>query len=178
MRLLGIGTAGAMTGCVGTQNDENQNKGTQDRTEQDETDQDDNTTDMTEQEGLVTVTAEKETVEESVGRIKNDIEANENLSLVTELNHSENAATVDQNLPPTVVLMFGNPAAGTPLMQEARTIGVDLPQKILVWENDDGEVMLTYNDPTHVAERHGIEGQDELLENIRGALDTLAAGEM
>jgi len=128
--------------------------------------------------GLVTRTAEEETVDEAVERIKGTIGSDEKpLSLVAELDHRENAEKIDMDLPPTVVLMFGNPAAGTPLMQEARTVGVDLPQRMLVWEDDD-EVKLTYNDPEHLAERHGIEGQEELLGNIKNALDALASGEM
>jgi uncharacterized protein (DUF302 family) len=128
--------------------------------------------------GLVTRTADEETVEEAFERIRGTIESDENpLSFLYHLDHRENASSVEMDLPPTVVIMFGNPAAGTPLMRESRTIGVDLPQKMLVWD-DDGEVKITYNDPEHLAERHGIEGQKELLGNIRNALDALAAGEM
>jgi len=183
-------TAAGLAGCVGnggdgddepeTGGDQNQTQQADGGTEDNETQEQDTDTDMNGDNGngLVTQTAEEETVEEAVGRITGAIESDDNpLSLLYQLDHRENAASVDMDLPPTVVLMFGNPAAGTPLMQEARTIGVDLPQKMLVWD-DDGEVKITYNDPEHLAERHGIEGEDELLGNIRGALDALAAGEM
>jgi len=181
-------TAAGLAGCVGDGGDgddepETGGNGTQgddEETDDNETQEQeqDTDTDMNGDKGLVTQTAEEETVEEAVGRITGAIESDDNpLSLLYQLDHRENAASVDMDLPPTVVIMFGNPAAGTPLMQEARTIGVDLPQKMLVWD-DDGEVKITYNDPEHLAERHGIEGEDELLGNIRGALDALAAGEM
>lgn len=180
VRLLGAGAVGAVTGCVGG-DDEPGGNGTPETDggtdETNETGDQETDTDMNGDNGIVTVTAEQATVDDTVGRVKDDIDTNENLSLVAELDHRENAGTVEMDLPPTVVVMFGNPAAGTPLMQEARSIGVDLPQKMLVWKDDD-EVKITYNDPEHIAERHGIEGQDELLGNIRGVLDALAEGEL
>lgn len=84
--------------------------------------------------------------------------------------------TADLELPPTVLLLFGNPAAGTPLMQKVRTIGVDLPQRMLVWDAD-GDTRVTYNDPTALANKHGIEGQTDRLEQIRSLLDSLATGD-
>lgn len=181
VRLSGLSAAG-FAGCVGNDGDGepggDQTQGADGEPEDmNETQNQDTDTEMDGNNGLVTVTAGEETVDEAVGRIEGDIDANENLSLIEKLDHRENAATVDMELPPTVVLMFGNPAAGTPLMQESRTVGVDLPQKMLVWEDED-EVKITYNDPEHLAERHGIEGMDELLGNIRNALDALSAGEM
>lgn len=191
--LSGITAAGAgFSGCVGGEGDggdgdepepggdQDQNQTQQDEgePEDNETQDQDTETDMNGDNGLVTQTADEETVDEAVGRLTDTVESDENpLSLLYQLDHRENASSVEMDLPPTVVIMFGNPAAGTPLMQDARTIGVDLPQKMLVWEDED-EVKITYNDPEHIAERHGIEGQKELLGNIRNALDALAAGEM
>ena len=74
----------------------------------------------------------------------------------------------DHRLP--VLIVFGNPNAGTPLMQADQCIGIDLPQKILVWEDADDGVYITYNDPFFIARRHNIQGQDKLLEAIAGAL--------
>jgi uncharacterized protein (DUF302 family) len=181
-------TAAGLAGCVGDGGDgEPEPGGDQNQTQQADGETDDNETqeqetdtetDMNGENGLVTQTADEETVDEAVGRITDTIESDENpLSLLYQLDHRGNASSVEMDLPPTVVIMFGNPAAGTPLMQDSRSIGVDLPQKMLVWD-DDGEVKITYNDPEHLAERHGIEGQDELLGNIRNALDALASGEM
>ena len=73
-----------------------------------------------------------------------------------------------------VLIVFGNPNAGTPLMQEQRSIGIDLPQKYLVWKDDSGNVNITYNDPFALADRHSIVSQDERLTAIAGALDNFA----
>jgi uncharacterized protein (DUF302 family) len=61
-------------------------------------------------------------------------------------------------LRPTELLIFGNAAAGTPLMQAAQTIGIDLPLKALAWEDASGRVWLSYNDPRWLARRHGLDG--------------------
>jgi uncharacterized protein (DUF302 family) len=125
--------------------------------------------------GIVTQSVDDESVDAAVQRITEAIETNEDLSLVAELDHAANAATVDLELPPMVVLFFGNPAAGTPVIQESPTAGLDLPQRMLVWD-DEGTVQVSYNDPEFVASRHGIEGQDERLGAIREALETIATG--
>src|SRR5699024_9476011 len=100
---------------------------------------------------------------------KNDV-----LSVIAELDHRQNAASVDMQLRPTRILMFGNPRLGTPLMQASQVTRLDLPQKLLVYEDDDGEVFNGYNDPEYLGDRHDIEGQDEGLEKIAGALKNLA----
>lgn len=97
------------------------------------------------------------------------------LTLVATIDHAENAASVDADLPPTRLFVFGNPEMGTPLMQERRTVGIDLPQKLLVWD-DDGQTRVAYNDPSYLAERHGLEGQDDRLEKMASALHGLATG--
>jgi len=73
---------------------------------------------------------------------------------------------------PTKLLMFGNPRAGTPVMLAAPSIAIDLPLKILVWEDDRGRVWLSYNDPAYLQRRHRVPRQ--LLQNIAAA-ETLAA---
>ena len=97
------------------------------------------------------------------------------LTLVTEVDHSANAARVDLPLMPTLLFIFGNPNLGTPLLQTKQTIGIDLPQKMLVFENSEG-VFIAYNDPAFLAARHRIRGQDEILTTITNALAGLAAG--
>ncbi|MFC6757038.1 MULTISPECIES: DUF302 domain-containing protein [Haloarcula] len=125
-------------------------------------------------DGLVTVTAEG-SVESTVDRITADIEASD-LTLLTTIDHAGNAASVDAELPPTTLLLVGNPAVGVPLMQASRTVAIDLPQKLLVW-GDDGQTMVAYNDPQYLAQRHGIDGQSDRLAQIRSVLDGLATGE-
>lgn len=130
--------------------------------------------DAVEGAGLVTVPGE-ETVEETVDRIESAAEEGP-VSVLTTIDHAANAASVDRELPPTTLLLVGNPDVGTPLMAESRSVAVDLPQKLLVWEDEDGSVQVTYNDPHYLAARHGIEEQDERIENVAAALEGLATG--
>ncbi|SIS18088.1 DUF302 domain-containing protein [Natronorubrum thiooxidans] len=108
----------------------------------------------------------------TVSRIERAIEQRA-LTLVTTIDHAENAASVDQSLPPTTLLVFGNPEAGTPLMQASRSIGIDLPQKMLVWE-DDGDVFVTYNDPRFLASRHDVDGLDDEIDAVANTLAEIA----
>jgi uncharacterized protein (DUF302 family) len=72
-------------------------------------------------------------------------------------------------------MIFGNPRAGTPLMQAAQTIGIDLPLKALVWQDEEGQTWLAYNDPTWLAARHNaVAGNDRLLAAMTDALVALA----
>ena len=90
------------------------------------------------------------------------------------IDHSANAARIGEELRANKLIIFGNPKVGTGLMQSAQTVGIDLPLKFLIWEDNGGQVHITYNSPQYLAERHGIEGQDELLSNISKALSGLA----
>ncbi len=95
------------------------------------------------------------------------------LTIVAEVDHSASAEKAGLTLPPTYLVIFGNPKAGTPLMQESRTVAIDLPQKMLVWE-DEGTVYVGYNDPVYLAERHGLDPEGEGIMNISAALSGLA----
>jgi uncharacterized protein (DUF302 family) len=75
------------------------------------------------------------------------------------IDHAAGAASVRLSLRPTTLVVFGHPAAGTPLMQAAQTTGIDLPLKVLVWEAADGSVNVTYNDPSWIATRHELDSQ-------------------
>lgn len=99
------------------------------------------------------------------------ITGNEALTVVAEVDHAANAQSVGLALDPTRLVIFGNPAVGTPLMQVDQTIGIDLPQKMLVFENA-GVVTVAYNDPAYLIERHGITGVD--VSGIATALAGLA----
>ncbi|QSW99742.1 DUF302 domain-containing protein [Haloterrigena alkaliphila] len=125
-------------------------------------------------DGLVTVESDAD-VETSVERVRDAIEGNDDLGLLAEFDHEANADSVDRDLEPTTVLVFGNPELGTPLMQAGRTLAIDLPQKLLVTERADGTVTVTYNDPTYLADRHGVEDQDDRLDTVSDALSSLAA---
>ena len=125
-------------------------------------------------DGLVTVESDAD-VETSVERVKDAIEGNDDLGLMADVDHEANADSVDRDLRLTTVLVFGNPDLGTPLMQSARTLAIDLPQKLLVMERADGTVTVTYNDPAYLADRHGVEDQDDRLDTVSDALSSLAA---
>jgi uncharacterized protein (DUF302 family) len=73
------------------------------------------------------------------------------------IDHAAGAAAVGLALPPTTVVIFGNARAGTPLMQAQRSIGLDLPLKMLAWQDADGKAWVTYQDPAWLARRHGID---------------------
>lgn len=78
------------------------------------------------------------------------------LTIFAVIDHAKGAAKVGQKLRPTQLIIFGSPKGGTPLMQCNQTAGIDLPLKILVWENAQGKVMLGYNDPMWIAKRHDV----------------------
>lgn len=90
------------------------------------------------------------------------------------VNHAANAQGVELNLRPTQVLIFGNPRIGTPLMNCAQSVAIDLPQKMLAWEDESGQTYLGYNDPQYLKSRHGIEGCDDVLDKVSGALANFA----
>ncbi len=124
--------------------------------------------------GLVTAIAPERTVGEAVERISSDIVAAGGTVIAT-VDHAAAARGAGLELPPTTVVIFGNPQAGTPLMQASQTAGIDLPQKLLVYESE-GQTMIAFNDPSYLARRHGIDGQDQRLAMIRQALERLATG--
>ena len=113
-------------------------------------------------------------VDETVTRLQSEIETR-GLRIMATVNHAANAANVDKTLSPTQVILFGNPNAGTPLMQSNQTIGIDLPQKMLVWEDSGGSVFVDYNDPAYLGRRHNITDKDQVLTNIAGILQGIAA---
>ncbi|MCT7655618.1 DUF302 domain-containing protein [Oceanimonas sp. NS1] len=88
------------------------------------------------------------------------------LTLFTRVNHAENATRVNLDLRPTEVILFGNPVVGTPLMQCAQEVAIELPQKALIWEDAEGKVWLAYNDPAYLKQRHNIQGCDEVIDKI------------
>ena len=95
------------------------------------------------------------------------------ITILARIDHAAAAARVGLALRPTEVMIFGNPRAGTPLMQAVQTIGTDLPLKALVWQDEGGLTWLAYDDPTWVAGRHNaVAGNDWLL---AGMTDTLVA---
>ena len=122
--------------------------------------------------GIITKVS-KVSFEQTYQQLRAVIDNNPNLKIIGELDHQKNAASVDLKLNPTRIILFGNPNLGTPLMQNAQTIGLDLPQKILVYQEEDGTVKVAYNDPLYLKNRHTVTGQEAILEKISGALNKL-----
>ena len=97
------------------------------------------------------------------------------ISIMARIDHAAAAAAVGMALGPTEVLIFGNPRAGTPLMQAVQTIGIDLPLKALFWQDEGGTTWLAYDDPQWLAQRHGIDaGLDQTLQAMADALGAVA----
>jgi uncharacterized protein (DUF302 family) len=94
------------------------------------------------------------------------------IALFALVDHSGEAAKVGMKMRPTKLLIFGNPKAGTPLMQASPSVAIDLPLKILIWEDAAGKVWVSYNSPTYLRERHHL--PEELERNI-AVVETLAA---
>ena len=111
------------------------------------------------------------TVDQIVEKLKNILQS-KGVMLFALVDHSGEAEKVGMKMPPTKHLIFGNPKAGTPLMLAAPSIAIDLPLKILVWEDKAGKVRLSYNSPEYLKERHDL--PPELLANI-AVVETLAA---
>lgn len=104
-------------------------------------------------------------VDETVQRLKAAV-AHHGLQLFALIDHSGEAEKVGLKMRPTKLLIFGSPKGGTPVMVASPSLAIDLPLKILVAEDEAGEVWITYNDPLYLQLRHGIPG--ELVNNIAG----------
>jgi uncharacterized protein (DUF302 family) len=103
------------------------------------------------------------TVDETVEKIKALLQA-KGIKLFTVIDHSGEAAAAGLKMPPTKLLIFGNPKGGTPLMLAAPSVAIDLPLKLLVWEDAQGSRWISYNSPQYLKQRHEL--PDDLLRNI------------
>lgn len=92
------------------------------------------------------------------------------MTVMNRVNHAAGAESAGMELRPTELVIFGNPKVGTLLMQCAQSVALDLPQKALIWEDEEGQVWLGYNDPEYLKTRHAIEGCDARLEKVSRAL--------
>ena len=122
------------------------------------------------EEGITTIPS-NHSVDETVDRLK-EILGSKGIAVFALIDHSGEAAKVGMKMPPTKVLIFGNPKAGTPLMLAAPGVALDLPLKILVSEDGQGKVSLSYNSAEYLKERYGL--PPNLLPNI-AVIETLAA---
>jgi uncharacterized protein (DUF302 family) len=110
-------------------------------------------------------------VDETVEKLKGILQS-KGVALFATVDHSGEAAKVGMKMPPTKLLIFGSPKAGTPLMLASPSLAIDLPLKILIWEDAQGKAWLSYNSPAYLRERHSIPA--ELMQNI-AIIEALAA---
>lgn len=96
------------------------------------------------------------------------------MTVFARIDHAAGAAKIDAELRPTQLVVFGNPKVGTPLMQCSQSVALDLPQKALIWEDAEGHVWLTYNDPAYLDARHGLGDCAAVLEKVSKALANFA----
>jgi uncharacterized protein (DUF302 family) len=124
-------------------------------------------------EGLVTI-ASRHSVKDTIDRLESLLKT-KGVTVFARIDHAAGAVSAGLPLRPTEVLVFGNPKAGTPLMQAQQSIGIDLPLKMLAWEDAAGKVTLSYNDMVWLAGRHRLPPEVEpQLNALASLLATLA----
>ena len=122
--------------------------------------------------GLVSVKSSHD-VKTTADRLENKLKE-KGMTVFTRINHAAGAEKVGKKLRPTELVIFGNPKVGTPLMQCSQSVAIELPQKALIWEDQKGQVWLSYNDPNYLATRHGIMGCADIIAKIQTALRNFA----
>jgi uncharacterized protein (DUF302 family) len=96
------------------------------------------------------------------------------LNVFARIDHAAGAAEVGLPLAPTKLIIFGNARGGTPLMQLAQTVGIDLPLRILVWQDAANNTWLSYNEPSWIAQRHGVTGAESTIDKMADLLKAIA----
>ena len=96
------------------------------------------------------------------------------MTIFKRVDHTAGAEKAGLQLRPTELLIFGNPKVGTPLMLCSQTAALDLPQKALAYEDENGEVWLAYNDPAYMAKRHNLKDCDKPVQKVTQALSNFA----
>lgn len=110
---------------------------------------------------------------ETLDRLEADVKA-KGLTVFARIDHAAGATAVGLSLLPTAVLIFGNAKGGTPLMQSNQLIGIELPLKVLVWQDTSGKTWLSYVDPADLAKRYGLPAETSTaVSNLAGALRAL-----
>ncbi len=124
-------------------------------------------------EGVITAPS-KYSVEIAIERLEAGVKAKD-FTVFAKIDHAAGATKVGMTLRPTTLLIFGNPRGGTPLMTASQSAGLDLPLKMLVWEDSAGKVWLSYSDPVWMARRHGIDPDLAAVKGMTAGLAALAA---
>ena len=123
-------------------------------------------------EGLTTIPS-RFGPKETMDRLEAEIRTKE-LTIFARIDHAAGAAEVGLQLAPTNLIIFGNARGGTPLMQSAQTVGIDLPLKILVWQDAANNTWLSYNEPRWIAQRHGVAGVESTIDKMADLLAAIA----
>ena len=123
--------------------------------------------------GLITMKS-PHSVDATLDRFEKAVKS-KGMTVFTRIDHTAGANKVDLVLRPTKVLIFGNPKIGTLLMQSNQTAAIDLPLKLLAWEDESGQVWIAYNDPGYLVQRHNISDRDAVVAKMRKALGNFTA---
>jgi uncharacterized protein (DUF302 family) len=106
-------------------------------------------------------------------RLVAEISAKE-MTVFARIDHAAGASEVGLTLRPTELIIFGNVRGGTPLMQSVQTVGIDLPLKVLVWQDAAGKTWISYNEPGWIAQRHGIADAQTVVNKMADLLSTIS----
>jgi uncharacterized protein (DUF302 family) len=110
---------------------------------------------------------------ETMDRLEAEIRARE-MKVFARIDHAAGAAEVGLTLRPTELIIFGNARGGTPFMQSVQTVGIDLPLRVLVWEDAAGKTWISYNEPGWIARRHGVRNAEQVVSKMGAALSAIA----
>jgi uncharacterized protein (DUF302 family) len=110
---------------------------------------------------------------ETMDRLEAEIRA-QGMTVFARIDHATGAAEAGLELRPTELIIFGNVRGGTPLMQSVQTVGIDLPLKALVWEDASGTTWLSYNEPSWIAQRHGVANAEAIVNKMAAALSGMS----
>jgi len=108
----------------------------------------------------------------TMDRLDAEISARE-MIVFARIDHAAGAAEVGLTLRPTELIIFGNARGGTPLMQSVQTVGIDLPLKLLVWQDAQGKTWISYNEPGWIARRHGVSDAQPVVNKMADLLKTM-----
>jgi len=127
---------------------------------------------VTHMEGLTTIES-RFGPKETMDRLETEIRA-KGMTVFARIDHAAGAAEVGLELAPTELIIFGNARGGTPLMQAVQTVGIDLPLKVLVWQDATNKTWLSYNEPGWIAQRHNIANAERVVNSMGTALSAMA----
>jgi uncharacterized protein (DUF302 family) len=110
---------------------------------------------------------------ETVNRLETEIQA-KGMKVFARIDHAAGAAEVGLTLRPTELIIFGNARGGTPLMQSAQTVGIDLPLKALVWQDAAGKTWISYNEPRWIVQRHNVANAESIVNKMADLLRAIS----